>query len=59
MRFCAYYFARDFLYVLRAESPHYERYYRANRQCELAPPDTEIKRLFKQERKLFSEAKKA
>jgi hypothetical protein len=59
MRLCAYCFTRGFLCVLRAESPYYERYYRANRQYELAPPDAEIERLFKQDRKLFSEAKKA
>jgi hypothetical protein len=58
MRPYAYYSSRGFLYVLGAESPHCERYYRANRQCELAPPDTEIERLLKQKRKLFGEAKK-
>jgi hypothetical protein len=59
IRPCAYYSTRGFLYILRAESPHCERYYRANRQCELAPPDTEIERLLKQKRKLFGETKKA
>jgi hypothetical protein len=59
MRPCAYYFTRGFFYILGAESPHYERYYRANRQYELASPDTEIERLLKQERKLFGETKKA
>jgi hypothetical protein len=59
MRFCAYYFTRGFLCVLGAESSYYERYYRANRQCELASLNAEIERLLKQERKLFGEAKKA
>jgi hypothetical protein len=58
MRFYAYYSIRGFLCVLGAESPYCERYYRANRQCKLAPPNVEIERLFKQERKLFGEAKK-
>jgi hypothetical protein len=47
IRFCAYYFTRGFLYILKVESPHYERYYRVNRQYKLAPPDTEIERLLK------------
>jgi hypothetical protein len=47
MRPYAYYFSREFLYILKTESPYYERYYRANRQCKLAPPDTEIERLLK------------
>lgn len=59
MRPCAYCSTRGFLCVLGAESPHCERCYRANRQCELAPPDAEIERLLKQERKLFGEAKEA
>jgi hypothetical protein len=58
MRFYAYYFSRGFLCILGAESSYCERYYRANRQYELAPPDTEIERLFKQKRKLFGEIKK-
>jgi hypothetical protein len=59
MRPYAYCSTRGFLYVLGAESPHCERYYRANRQCELVPPDAEIERFLKQERKLFGEAKEA
>jgi hypothetical protein len=47
IRPCAYCSTRGFLYILGAESPHYERYYRANRQCELAPPNAEIERLLK------------
>jgi hypothetical protein len=47
MRSCVYYFTRGFLCVLRTESPYYERYYRANWQYKLVPPDTEIERLFK------------
>jgi hypothetical protein len=59
MRLCVYYFTRGFFCILGAESPYYERYYRVNRQCKLVPPDIEIERLLKQERKLFGEAKKA
>jgi hypothetical protein len=59
MRPCAYCSTRGFLCVLGAESPHYERCYRANRQYKLAPPDAEIERLLKQERKLFGETKEA
>jgi hypothetical protein len=59
IRAYTYYFTRGFFCVLGAESLYYERYYRANRQCELASPDTEIERLLKQERKLFSEIKEA
>ena len=59
MRPYAYYFTRGFLCILKAESPYYERYYRANRQYELAPPDAEIERLLKQKRKLFGKAKEA
>jgi hypothetical protein len=58
MRLCAYYSTRGFFYILKAESPHYERYYRTNRQYKLVPPDTEIERFLKQERKLFNEIKK-
>jgi hypothetical protein len=58
MRPYTYYSTRGFLYILGTESPYYERYYRANRQYELAPPDAEIERLLKQERKLFGETKK-
>jgi hypothetical protein len=59
MRPYAYCFTRGFFCVLEAESPYCERYYRINRQCELAPPDAEIERLLKQERKLFGETKEA
>jgi hypothetical protein len=58
MRLCAYCFTRGFFYILGAESPYCERYYRANRQCKLVSPDTEIERLLKQKRKLFGETKK-
>jgi hypothetical protein len=47
MRLYAYYFTRGFFCVLGAESPYYERYYRANRQYKLVPPDAEIERLLK------------
>jgi hypothetical protein len=47
MRVYIYYFTRDFLYVLDSESLYCERYYRANRQCELAPSNVEIERLLK------------
>jgi hypothetical protein len=57
MRPCTYCSIRGFLCVLGPELPHCEQCYRANRQCELAPPDAEIERLLKQERKLFGEAK--
>ena len=59
MRAYTYCFTRGFLCVLGSELSYCERCYRANRQCELIPPDAEIERLLKQERKLFSEAKEA
>jgi hypothetical protein len=42
MRAYTYYFTRDFFCVLNSELSYYKRYYRANRQCELAPPNAEI-----------------
>jgi hypothetical protein len=59
MRPCTYCSVRDFFCVLGPELFYCEQCYRANRQCELAPPDAEIKRFLKQERKLFGEAKEA
>jgi hypothetical protein len=59
MRPYSYYTSREFLCVLNSESPHYKRYFRINRQCELAPPNTKIERLYKQSKKLFNKAKKA
>jgi hypothetical protein len=59
MRLCFYYFTRDFFCVFSSESPHCERCFRVNRQCELAPSDAEIERLHKEAKKLFNGVKKA
>jgi hypothetical protein len=57
MRSCSYCFTRDFFYVFSSKSPHYKRCFRVNRQCKLAPSDTEIERLHKKVKKLFNGAK--
>jgi len=57
IRLCSYYFIRDFFYIFNSESPHYERYFRVNRQCKLILFDTEIERLYKKAKKLFNGAK--
>jgi hypothetical protein len=59
MRPYSYCTSRRFLYVLSSESPYYKRYFRINRQCELAPADTEIERLHKQLKKFFNGAREA
>jgi hypothetical protein len=59
MRPCFYYSIRGYLYVFSFKSAHYKRYFRVNRQCELAPSDAEIERFYKEAKKLFDGAKKA
>jgi hypothetical protein len=52
MRPCDFCVGREYLYVVSSEFPHCERYIRANRTCELALPDAELDRLYKQDLKL-------
>jgi hypothetical protein len=47
--FCVDY---GFFYIMSLESSYCSRCLRANRVCELAPPDTEFDRIYKQDLKL-------
>jgi hypothetical protein len=52
MRLCDFCTGREFLCVVSPESPHCKRCIRANRVCELAFPNAELDRLYKQDLKL-------